>query len=465
MIGLSGAAADGRTVQAAEVLAAIEAGEPANFDGCTIIGNLDLSKLEIKGPVYFNNSAFKDDAKFIGATFKDDANFESAKFDGIACFSSATFNRAAEFLNAEFNVADFQHARFNSHANFVNAQFNIAYFQYATFMGKAIFGTAKFKGNSRFTNAKFNGSAYFWEAKFDDNAVFQKAEFSKTVDFKKAKFNYTADFQNTVFNGSSSFKAAQFNGYVEFQNATFNISDFTEARFNSVAHFNSLFEGDATFESASFKDYALFEKAKFYGTLSLTRTRYDRLFIRWHNIIGGLVYDDTAYITLMKNFKDLGFYEDYDNCYFSYRKEHRAQDWQGIPDWDESIRKGIDRPLEWFYGYGTKPFNAFFISVVIIIIFTIFWWAVGLGGQKDNTHTCLKEGEKWCEGDLIDILAFSATVFLSGTRFFIDPPEIPKIEGRSRSTIKVAFIVERVLGALFSVLFFIAISSTIVRAS
>ena len=62
-------------------------------------------------------------------------------------------------------------------------------------------------------------------------------------------------------------------------------------------------------------------------------------------------------------------------------------------------------------------------------------------------------------------LGYSVTFFLSGTRFFIDPPALPKIEGRSQSMIKKAFILERVLGALFSVLFLIAICGTIVRAS
>ena len=56
------------------------------------------------------------------------------------------------------------------------------------------------------------------------------------------------------------------------------------------------------------------------------------------------------------------------------------------------------------------------------------------------------------------ILAFSVTVFLSGTKFFIDHSAIPKIEGHSRSPINKAFVLERLLGALFSILFFIAVS-------
>jgi len=53
-------------------------------------------------------------------------------------------------------------------------------------------------------------------------------------------------------------------------------------------------------------------------------------------------------------------------------------------------------------------------------------------------------------------LGYSATVFISGTRFFIDPPALPRVEGRSRSWIKKAFMLERGLVALISVLFSIA---------
>ena len=223
---------------------------------------------------------------------------------------------------------------------------------------------------------------------------------------------------------------------------------------------------NASFNSSQFNGDALFENTTIQGKLSLTKAKYGKLFIRWHNIKGGLVYDDATYMSLMKNFKDLGYFEDYDSSYFQYRKEHRGQPWPTVNDLEEWARKLIDYPLQWFYGYGTKPFNAFLWSLgIIIIAFFLYWRWVGLGGPKDKTKDSLKDGEEWVDGDATDILGFSVTVFLSGTKFFIDPPALPKIEGRSRSSIKKAFILERVLGALFSVLFFIAISGTIVRAN
>ena len=60
-------------------------------------------------------------------------------------------------------------------------------------------------------------------------------------------------------------------------------------------------------------------------------------------------------------------------------------------------------------------------------------------------------------------MLFSATLFLSGTRLFVDPPAMPKLEGWLAAHARSFFIAERVLGAFFSILFFLAISGTVVR--
>ena len=44
-------------------------------------------------------------------------------------------------------------------------------------------------------------------------------------------------------------------------------------------------------------------------------------------------------MSFMKNFKDVGYFEDYDSCYFQYRKAHRGVPWPALKDWEESIIK------------------------------------------------------------------------------------------------------------------------------
>jgi hypothetical protein len=178
---------------------------------------------------------------------------------------------------------------------------------------------------------------------------------------KGASFNGFANFASVDFNDYTNFGNTDFNGTAYFIDTGFNITDFSRAQFNKEAHFeNAQFAGMASFDNVLFKEDVLFENANFMSKLSLTRARYNKLFIRMYNITGGLAYDDAAYMSLMKNFKDFGYYEDYDSCYFQYRKAHREVPWPAVSNWEQFIRKKIDYPMEWFYGYGTKPFNAFF---------------------------------------------------------------------------------------------------------
>lgn len=109
---------------------------------------------------------------------------------------------------------------------------------------------------------------------------------------------------------------------------------------NNGVNFNDVeFNNTTSFDDAQFVGDARFEKASFKKVLSLTRTRYDKLYIRWYNISGDLSYDDAAYMSMLQNFKNLGYFEDYDLCYYQYRVEHRNQPWPGIGSFEVSIRK------------------------------------------------------------------------------------------------------------------------------
>jgi hypothetical protein len=320
-----------------------------------------------------------------------------------------------------------------------------------------------FQDSVNFEYTTFNGTAYFWSSAFNGHASFESSAFNGDAYFVSSAFNGTAYFVSSTYNGTAYFVSSAFNGDAYFVSSAFNgDADFGDDTFDKEADFNDVvFKGNASFNRSQFREDALFENTTFQMRLSLTKTRYDKLFMRWNNIEGGLVYDDAAYMSLMKNFKDLGYFEDYDSCYFQYRKEHRGQPWPLVGGVDKPIRKSIDFFLEWFYGYGTRPLNAVYFSLAFIIIFGIFWRAIGLGGPNDVTGEESKVWEK--PNDALDIFGFSTTVFLSGTRLFIDPPDIPMIKGRSRSMIKKAFTLERILGALFSILFFLAISGTVIR--
>jgi len=63
------------------------------------------------------------------------------------------------------------------------------------------------------------------------------------------------------------------------------------------------------------------------------------LYIRWQDINGSLVYDYAAYMSLMKNFQNLGYFEDYDSCYEQYMQARRNQvDEKSFNNWTAKIK-------------------------------------------------------------------------------------------------------------------------------
>ena len=141
--------------------------------------------------------------------------------------------------------------------------------------------------------------------------------------------------------------------------------------------------------------------------------------------------------------------------------------------WEEWLRKRIDLGLQAFYGYGKKPIWPLFWSAGTIVLFGLIWRRAGVDGGRGGG--CIFErfgpaGEKKRKRSLEEQLRalgggmlFSATLFLSGTRLFVDPPAMPKLEGWLAAHARSFFIAERVLGAFFSILFFLAVSGTVVR--
>ena len=141
--------------------------------------------------------------------------------------------------------------------------------------------------------------------------------------------------------------------------------------------------------------------------------------------------------------------------------------------------------LAWvFYGYGIRLELPVLWSIIFVASFGLIWRVIGLKKSyiilkdkhsKRTTFSLIRfedlneRSHKWINNFNIvdefnmlkDALVFSATVFLSGTKLFIDPPEVPETSGRPNPWARRMFILERVLGALFSVLFFLAVSRAI----
>jgi hypothetical protein len=192
----------------------------------------------------------------------------------------------------------------------------------------------------------------------------------------------------------------------------------------------------------------------------LTREKFnDKLYVRWSSFKKGLGYDDAAYQLLIENFKRIGLFTDADNCYYAFRKEQFLNQNQRSDAMIYLFNGGA-----WLsYGFGKRPLYPLIWSIIIIALYTGIWISIGSKDSRDEVDEYAPI-KRWPQS-LSDAIIFSATVFLSGTKLFVDPPAIPEINGVSRSFIKKAFTIERLLGALFSVLFFLAVTGMIIKST
>jgi len=472
MVGLSASTQEGKVIQASEVETKIRAGDLAEFDNCTIVGDLNLSGQIIEGSVHFNNTNFQDsvifestrfdrDTYFIGCNFNGDANFWYSEFKGNTYFRSCEFNGDADFDYSFFSgYTDFWESMFNGRASFCGSVFddanfgvsvfnnitsfystifnNTAFFCLAAFKSDVDFEISRFKGDNYFENAVFNGTANFGNSVFEGDTRFLMSVFNGDTDFMNSKFNGNADFRESIFNGTANFENTEVNGNADFRYSVFNANAyFNESTFNKLINFRKSF----------------FRKGLFLNNLDL-----DVIYLEWDSINN--IYrdfDGKTYLSIIKSYNSRGFFSDADNCYYAFKKEQLFN--REISE--DPLMYILDLGAWVFYGFGKKPIYTLIWSIFFIWLFGEIWTAIGSRqSRKEIDEYSLSK--KWPSG-MFEAFLFSAALFLSGTKLFVDPPAIPELQGVSRSMTNKVFVIERLLGAFFSILFFLAISGTVIR--
>lgn len=368
----------------------------ANFNGATFSGS-----------AYFDRAIFLGDANFVGVTFSELAGFNGAAFCMGADFSKAIsngINIPSILLSPEIiDGIDFTGANFNESATFEgvvfkSAKFNKAKFSDFTNFNGAHFDDGDFSG-AAFNHANFRGSSLN-KARFEES-IFNYAEFpevnSGDVDFSGAKFG------NADFNGAT-FYNVNFNG-ADFSSATnmdFSFAvNFAGARFIKHANFNGTKFDNVDFSRATFSD-ADFSEVAIGKNVDLKKSEFAGYFLGWDNIKKAIIYDDTVYLGLIKNFKEHGQFNEADDCYFQYRFEklqHNAKNnWF---KWNNTLKFPKDMLLFLWdilslsvFGYGVKWEYTIGFALIIISIFGL-WFS------------------RYMDGDLFKALSISAFVLFS----------------------------------------------------
>ena len=371
-------------------------------------GGIQIIYTDLDGSACFKDAKFSGGiANFRGAEFSGGvANFWGAEFSGgVANFWRAEFSGGdADFGLAVFSGgdADFEEAVFSGgDTNFWRAEFS---------GGGAYFGETKFSGgDANFGKAVFSGGgAYFGETKFSGgDAEFSGAVFSDNANFKGTKFSgIIIREKKLIFSETESIiRMRRFRGVSGAHQLVFSRSFeiclgcayFGEAEFSGGnAYFRGVqfSGGDAYFNGAEFGKDVYFEFSSFdhanltlensknirilrlsnstfrnESTICLNGSDYERLYVHWDQIKDGFVYNGEVYLTLVKNFRNIEYFEDADGCYYQYRREK-----QSMRNWRE-VAKYIDI-LAWLTcGYGVRPGYTLAWSFVLITIFGIAFWA------------------------------------------------------------------------------------------
>ncbi len=457
-----------KPVGASEILSKIQSNQPASYDNIAISGKLDLSNLDgpIRQPLKITNSTILDPANFEevtfqslldlrGTTFKDQTNFVKAQFQGDAAFIGTKFSgdtdfrfvkfgRSALFGKARFDgLVSFANSEFSGNANFEGSDFeDEANFDFVLFSRPLNFMSATFSKDLSFTNSQLSATSLFMYCKFNDNASFAGTRFASDVRFRSSRFSRNAVFVLASFDGLSDFAS------VDFQGDAF----FAVAKFSDIAHFlDAKFKKDLILENARIYsmqlDNATFEKD---SKIDLIEADFTRLVVPWSIIKDRLEFNGAAYLALVKNYKNLEWFDDADNCYYQYRKISQANEPWG---WHKLIDV-----ISWLScGYGVRVSYTVFWSIFTILFFGLIFWAgngmrrfefIGLEVPSNLNNI---QGQRV---SLVDALYFSVAMFTTSQS---------PVNNYPVGVYRHLAMIEGILGWFFLGLFVVVLSGLLIR--
>lgn len=402
----------------------IKIGENVSCIDATIIGDLNLTGLnlqindslwivnspisiidsDIKGNLDFGNAIFKRSLDFKGSKFSgQNINFRNSEFDSPIDISGAKFACTASFSGAKFNKGissvktiwseganldkiickgdtSFRESEFQKIFSLKGAHLEDVDFEDCNFNGEAYFSNSIFKNDVNFLAARFADFTDLSGVRFEKFATFTRSRFDDIVDFSRAKFAnetkfYYASFANSAnfcqarFYAKTDFRKCVFDGYTDFSSASFlGVALFDESQFNKATRFtNSTFQKNTSFSETYFDRGAYFEASGFGSMLDITNATFSELALPWDAIDGRIIYDKATQLSLIDNYKKLGWTGDYRKSYYRYKEEKRISEPLGYA-------KALDT-ISWIYwGYGTKMYNpvAYIFSSALIFAFIYY---------------------------------------------------------------------------------------------
>lgn len=164
--------------------------------------------------------------------------------------------------------------------------------------------------------------------------------------------------------------------------------------------------------------------------LHLDYSDFFRLEFPWKSIKDKLCYNGPTYLALIKNYNNLEWFEDADNCLYQYRKERRKR----LSFISEPRLVIFDWLAKWPYGYGVRPEYPLGIGLIVIFIFFIVF-LIHFGFDKPY-------------------LALN-----SSTTIFISNPETDSLTG----IYWIAGVLERIIGWMLMTSFLVVLAKKTIK--
>jgi hypothetical protein len=228
--------------------------------------------------------------------------------------------------------------------------------------------------------------------------LFGKSQFFKNASFRYSQFKGDLDIERANFYGNLYFNDSEFSGYADFTETSFsNYTGFDGCNFRGDIGFERCrFLQDVNFSRAKFDRYVYFNNADIRGKINLINTKLFLFLIDWNSVKGHILYDGSAYIQLIRNFKELEQFQDADDCYYQYRLEKQSLESLGV-------NKLIDIFAFASCGYGVRLSHTIFSAIAIMIVFGIYF---ALKERAFNLRG------KLFRAKLIETIFFSAMILL-----------------------------------------------------
>jgi hypothetical protein len=174
-----------------------------------------------------------------------------------------------------------------------------------------------------------------------------------------------------------------------------------------------------------------------------------RFVVHWDKIKDHLQFDGAAYLALVKNYKNLEWFDDADNAYYEYRKismEQKPLGWEKLLD-----------ILAWLSsGYGVRVSYVAFWCIFTIIFFGLIFW-IGNGMRRFEImglELPVNIGIKDQHVSLTDAMYFSVAMFTTS--------QAP-VNNYPIGFYRHLAMIEGILGWFFLGLFVVVLSGLLIR--